>query len=69
MFEEVPLTRVSNLSQEDVNVSPNSMNVDMSTGFCRTSKVENEFFTPLPRTAEEFRARMKTTRCAGRLCG
>ena len=59
-FEEVPLTRVSNLSQEDVNISPNSMNMDLSTGFCRTSRVEKEFFTPMPSTPEELRARMKT---------
>ena len=60
MFEDVAFTTVTNSAQEDLNVSPNETKMDLTTGFVRCSKTEKTFFVPLPRTAEELRARYKT---------
>ena len=57
-FEEVSLTTVTNLSQDDVNDNPNEMRFNTATG--QGTRSQKQYFIPLPKNSEELRARFRT---------
>ena len=58
LFAEVPLTKVTNFSQDDVNHKPAKMRVNTKTGHYTES--DKPYFIPMPKSSEEFRARFRT---------
>ena len=57
-FEEVSLTTVTNLSQDDVNDNPNEMRLNLATG--QSTKSQKQYLIPMPKKSEELRARFRT---------
>ena len=57
-FEEVPLTTVTNLTQDDVNDNPNELRMNLTTG--QSTRSQKQYLIPLPKRSEELRARFRT---------
>ena len=49
-FEEVPLTTVTNLSQDDINDNPNEMRLNMATG--QSTRSQKQYLIPMPEKSE-----------------